>query len=88
MGCFTDDDTKDKAPSFYKWVEHLKEASAKFGRPMGIAQNMRKWMEEAGFEDVYEEIRKVCFSPLSLALLSKQRLRRRICCYAVPAARN
>lgn len=62
VGCFTDDETKEKAPSFYKWVEHLKDASSKFGRPMGIAQNMRKWMEEAGFEDVHEEIRKVCLS--------------------------
>lgn len=60
VGCFTDDETKEKAASFYEWVEHLKDASSKFGRPMGIAQNMRKWMEEAGFEDVHEEIRKVC----------------------------
>lgn len=62
VGVFCDDDTADKAPSFVEWKDRLIEASVKFGRPMGVAQNFRKLVEEAGFEGVREETYKVCCS--------------------------
>lgn len=59
MGVFCDDETADQAPSFVQWRDRLLEASEKFGRPMGVAQNFQKWVGDAGFEDVHEEVYKV-----------------------------
>jgi hypothetical protein len=59
VGVFCDDETADLAPSFVQWKDKLVEASVKFGRPMGVAQNFKKWVEGAGFVDVVEEVYKV-----------------------------
>jgi hypothetical protein len=59
VGVFCDDDTADQAPSFLEWRDRLIEASEKFGRPMGVAQNFRQWVSDAGFEEVHEEVYKV-----------------------------
>jgi hypothetical protein len=63
VGVFCDDDTADQAPSFIEWKDRLIEASQKFGRPMGVAQNFKQWVADAGFEDVHEEVYKIPFSP-------------------------
>jgi hypothetical protein len=62
VGVFCDDETADLAPSFVQWKDKLVEASAKFGRPMGVAQNFKKWVEEAGFVEIVEEVYKVSMS--------------------------
>ena len=62
VGVFCDDDTAKLAPSFHEWRDRLIEASGKFGRTMGVAQNYKQWLVDAGFEDVHEEIYKVSFS--------------------------
>ncbi|KAJ1710676.1 putative SAM domain methyltransferase [Aspergillus flavus] len=60
---FSDDDSVSKAPHLSEWRDMLIEASGKFGKEMGAAKNYKKWMTEAGFTDVTEEIFKVPFSP-------------------------
>lgn len=60
VGIFCDDDTIEKATSICEWRDRLIEASTKFGKPMGVAQNYKQWLIDAGFENVTEEIYKVC----------------------------
>ncbi|BCS20870.1 uncharacterized protein APUU_21302S [Aspergillus puulaauensis] len=43
--------------------ELLIEASTKFGKQLGVANNYKQWMVGAGFGNVQEHIYKVPFSP-------------------------
>ncbi|EAS34726.3 TAM domain methyltransferase [Coccidioides immitis RS] len=63
VGVFGDDDTINKAPNILEWRDHLIDASAKFGKPMGVSKNYKQWFIDTGFENVTEEIYKVPFSP-------------------------
>ena len=56
---FSDDNTMENAVWIREWSTGTDEASTKFGRRLRTAQDMKKWMEEAGFLDVHEEIYKV-----------------------------
>jgi trans-aconitate methyltransferase len=56
---FSDDDTINKSPYMLEWAATLREASLKFGKPMGIAHRYKQWMIDAGFQNVKEEIKKV-----------------------------
>ncbi|KJK61582.1 Methyltransferase domain protein [Aspergillus parasiticus SU-1] len=69
---FSDDDSISKAPNLSEWRDMLIEASGKFGKEMGAAKNYKKWMTEAGFTDVTEEIFKVPFSPWAKDLKLKE----------------
>ena len=59
---FSDDGTLEKCPNFSEWCRLLNEASAKLGKPLGVAANLKQWMIDAGFKNVQEEIYKVCLS--------------------------
>ncbi|KAJ5291068.1 hypothetical protein N7478_000319 [Penicillium angulare] len=55
----SDDDSMRLAPTLCQFIGHLHEASAKFHRPMNIAEGHRQRLVEAGFEDVRDEMYKV-----------------------------
>ena len=59
---YGDDETYQEAPWTRQWVQELTDASVKFGKPINVAASHRRWMEEAGFLDVKEEVHKVGFS--------------------------
>ncbi|KAJ4176425.1 hypothetical protein NW759_017535 [Fusarium solani] len=59
----SDDNTGDKATDFHKWVNTICDASAKFGKPLTCAPGWRAKLEEVGFVDVQQEIRKVPMGP-------------------------
>ncbi|KAJ9642711.1 hypothetical protein H2204_002359 [Knufia peltigerae] len=47
------------APNCAKWMQELESASTEHGKTLNIAHKHRKWMIDAGFEDVTETIRNV-----------------------------
>ncbi|KAF5009433.1 hypothetical protein FDECE_4365 [Fusarium decemcellulare] len=55
----SDDGTKDKAENAVLWMKTICEGSAKFGKPLDSAIRWKKAMEDAGFEDVQQEVYKV-----------------------------
>lgn len=59
----SDDDSIALAPTLCEFLGHLDQASARFNRPMNIAQHHRRHLIEAGFEEVHDEIFKVGSCP-------------------------
>jgi SAM-dependent methyltransferase len=55
----SDDNTIDDAPWIKQWVDLIDAASTKFGKRMNVAHLHQKWIEDAGFVDVHEEMYKV-----------------------------
>lgn len=55
----SDDDSIALAPTLCEFLGQLSLASARFNRPMNIAQRHRQHLVEAGFEDVHEKVFKV-----------------------------
>jgi trans-aconitate methyltransferase len=55
----SDDNTKDKAENALLWMKTMVEGSSKFGKPLNVAPEWKKQMEEAGFVDVEQKILKV-----------------------------
>jgi hypothetical protein len=51
-----------KESAVYRWVELLVKGAAELGRPWTNVKHYKRWMEEAGFEDVVE---KAFYWPLS-----------------------
>ena len=60
VGVFCDDDTIERAPNLLKWRDKLLEASHIFNKRMGVSQNYKQWMIDAGFVNVKQKIYKVC----------------------------
>lgn len=56
----SDDGTKDKAENAVVWMKHMVDGTAKFGKPLDCAIGWKKAMEDAGFEDVQQQVYKVC----------------------------
>lgn len=54
-----DDPELTKAPNTKLWQELVDEASTKFGKRMNVASEQKRWIEEAGFGDVREDVVKV-----------------------------
>ncbi|KXT06715.1 hypothetical protein AC578_8536 [Pseudocercospora eumusae] len=54
-----DDPELTKAPNVKRWQELIDQASSQFGKKMNVAADQRKWIEEAGFEDVREDVWKI-----------------------------
>lgn len=54
-------DDKSMAPSFpfAEWTQIQDEAAMKMGKPMRIANKLKRWYEQAGFVDVHEEVFKL-----------------------------
>lgn len=55
----SDDNTKDSAGNALLWMKTMVEGSAKFGKPLNVAPEWKKEMEDAGFVDVEQKILKV-----------------------------
>jgi trans-aconitate methyltransferase len=55
-----DDPNHDKIPNITRFVSLCNEASAKFGKPISIAQEQEQHMRDAGFHDVRDDVYKVC----------------------------
>lgn len=55
----SDDNTKDGAENALLWMKTMVEGSAKFGKPLNVAPEWKKEMEDAGFVDVEQKILKV-----------------------------
>lgn len=56
----SDDDTAKKATDVHSWCSQLVAGIEKFGKPIDGAPTWKKKLEEAGFQDVQQEILKVC----------------------------
>ena len=55
-----DDGTMDKTNhAFHQYWQKLDEAAMIMGKPMRIANKLKRWYEEAGFVDVHEEVYKI-----------------------------
>lgn len=48
---------------FQQWTRHIDDASMSLGRPLRIANKLKRWYEEAGFVDVEERVFKVPVNP-------------------------
>ena len=46
-----------------EWTRTVEEAAMMVGRPLRIANKLKRWYKEAGFVDVHEEIFKVPVNP-------------------------
>jgi len=44
-----------------KWQTLLQEAGEKIGRTFIVAVHQKKWLENAGFVNVHEDVYRVCF---------------------------
>jgi len=59
MGPYCDDGTMPSDWPFKEWSDTMHEASVRAGRPLKIANKMKRWYIEAGFVDVQEKIIKI-----------------------------
>ena len=50
------DGTLAEDNAFLGWIKTQDEAAMKMGRPLRIANKLKKWYEECGFVDVQEEV--------------------------------
>ncbi|KAJ4193962.1 hypothetical protein NW767_010202 [Fusarium falciforme] len=55
----SDDDTAKKAADVHSWCSQLVAGIEKFGKPIDGAPTWKKKLEEAGFQDVQQEILKL-----------------------------
>ncbi|KAF2459535.1 S-adenosyl-L-methionine-dependent methyltransferase [Lineolata rhizophorae] len=60
---FCDDSTMTQDNPFLEWTRTQHQAAMNLGRPVRIANKLRKWLEDAGFVDVHEEIFKLPINP-------------------------
>lgn len=56
---FSDDDSIERAPWTKEWVTKLDAASKSYGKQFNVARHHKKWMIDAGFEDVTEKVIRV-----------------------------
>ncbi|KAI9781178.1 MAG: hypothetical protein M1839_006286 [Geoglossum umbratile] len=60
---YCDDDTmKDDWP-FAEWTRYGDSAAVSLGKPLRIANKLKRWYMEAGFVDVHEEVFKIPVNP-------------------------
>lgn len=57
---FSDDGSMERAPNIAEWTKLIDVASTKFGKKLSVAPFYKKWVIEAGFQNVKEEVYKVC----------------------------
>ncbi|KAK5010313.1 hypothetical protein LTR28_010644 [Elasticomyces elasticus] len=58
-----DDEEMTEAPWTKEWCDTMTDVSTRFQKPLNIARFHKRWMEEAGFVDVREEVYKVPLGP-------------------------
>lgn len=56
---YSDDDTLQRATNLTDWVETMSEMAEKFGKPLKIGTRLRGWMEDAGFEDIHDQVYRI-----------------------------
>lgn len=56
---YCDDGTMDSSYAFAEWTATQDKAAMILGRPLRIANKLKRWYEQAGFVDVHEEIYKL-----------------------------
>lgn len=56
---YCDDGTMSKDYVFAEWTQTQDEAAMALGKPMRIANKLKRWYEQAGFVDVHEEVYKL-----------------------------
>ena len=54
-----DDGTLAQDSALHRWGIDMAQASASIDRPLSVANRLRSWYEEVGFEDVQEQIFKI-----------------------------
>ena len=59
LRAFADDDTINNSPNVVKWCDLLNEAGEKFGKSVNVNHLYKGWMQDAGFQNIKEEIYKV-----------------------------
>jgi hypothetical protein len=60
---FSDDNTIPPDWAFSEWSKYSEETAREAGRPLGIADKLKKWYEECGFVDVQEKVFKLPLNP-------------------------
>ena len=55
----SDDDSIPKSSTLRVWEEKCREACVLIGQPLDVAENLKRWIEEAGFVDVEERLYKL-----------------------------
>ncbi|KAG9242594.1 putative Trans-aconitate 2-methyltransferase [Calycina marina] len=60
---YCDDGTMPPDWPFFEWTSYCDKAAMEAGRPLRIANRMKKWYEQAGFVDVQEKIFKLPLNP-------------------------
>ncbi|GAB1321060.1 Secondary metabolism regulator LAE1 [Madurella fahalii] len=69
---FSDDDSFDRAVWTKEWVTKLDNASKMFGKQINVAAQHKQWMIDAGFDDVWEEVRRIPIGPWAKDPLLKE----------------
>ncbi|KAL2424331.1 Methyltransferase pytC [Exophiala dermatitidis] len=59
----TDDNSLPEDSSYHKWQVELGNAATKFGRVMNVIPQIKGMLDDAGFQDIKEEVYKVPLSP-------------------------
>ncbi|KAF2084570.1 S-adenosyl-L-methionine-dependent methyltransferase [Saccharata proteae CBS 121410] len=60
---YCDDNTMTESYPFQEWTRTQDVAAMNLGRPLRIANKLKRWYEEAGFVDVHEEVFKLPINP-------------------------
>ncbi|KAI9701939.1 MAG: hypothetical protein M1836_001283 [Candelina mexicana] len=60
---YCDDGTMPDSWPFQQWAQKIDDASMSLGRPLRIANKLKRWYEEAGFVDVQEHVFKLPVNP-------------------------
>lgn len=60
----SDDGSHLRATALTDWQDRLSQASKQFGKPVNVAPLIIDWMAAEGFENVTDDIYKVCALPL------------------------
>ncbi|KAI9832860.1 MAG: hypothetical protein M1826_001027 [Phylliscum demangeonii] len=60
---YCDDGTMHHDWPYAEWARTIEEAAMVAGRPLRIANKLKRWYKEAGFVDVHEEVFKVPVNP-------------------------
>lgn len=60
---WSDDGSLKEDSPYIQWLTHLNQAGDKTGRKMNVAPELRRWVTDAGFEDVTEKVYVVPLGP-------------------------
>ena len=58
-----DDGTLSDDSILLDWYQNLDDAAMQVGKPLRIGNKLKRWYQDAGFEDVHEQVYKVPLNP-------------------------